>query len=280
MDRIVLEGGPAWLFLLVRLIEIGALIFMTVIWCLSMERAVKACDHSSRKIQIGQSYLIFIPLFGLVWQFIAVNKVSTTLATEYHFRGWKSDEGRPAIETGLIACVVIVVVFLLRFLVPDFNPGLAFLSTLGICICMYMHRERLNAFTERLEEDNKKIMQSFAYDNAPNPFMQGNFQQPYEQQWPGQPGQWQQNFPPQGQYQPQGMPQWQNAPGIPPVQSYVHQQYVQRAGQQHTNQQKMQREQEEAKRPGWDGVTVWVPPAGWQHPDLSDPSPYFNGGSV
>jgi hypothetical protein len=277
MSTIVLEGGPAWLFLLARLIEIAVVILLTVFWCSSMERALRACDPSSRKMALGQSWLIFIPLFGFVWQFIAVNKVSLSLATEYHLRGWKSDEGRPGIETGLIACVVVVVVFLLRSILIDLNPGVAVLTSLAICICMYMHRERLIAFTERLEAERRKSQQSFSFDSGPNPFAQANFfpqsqANPFPQynQQPAMPN----------PFQPAAYP---NAPApgyapnsYTPVDQYSSQQYVQQLAHQHAQQQQQQRQQQEQRAPGWDGMTTWEAPEGWKHPDLSDPRPYFS----
>jgi hypothetical protein len=291
MSTVVLEGGPFWLFLLATLIEFGVVILLTVIWCNSMERALRACDFTSRKMPLGQSWLIFIPLFGFIWQFVAVNKVSVSLATEYHLRGWKSDEGRPGIETGLIACVVILVVFLLRLLVV-IHPGISVMMSLGICICMYMHRDRLNAFTERLEAENKKAQQAFNFDSGPNPFnqqsvsqqsygqqsfshqpiaqpqynQQPNFNQPYQQNIPPYAPPVQQPYQPYNPYQP---PQ-----NIPPVQQHAHQQFVQQAAQQHQQQQKNQEEQRPAG--GWDGITTWEAPEGWKHPDLSDPRAYFS----
>lgn len=279
MIGILPEGGPLWLFLLARLIELAALVFMTVVWCLGMDRALRACDFSSRRIQPGQSFLIFIPLFGLVWQFIMVNKVSDSLAGEYHLRGWKSDEGRPAIETGLIACVVVLIVFLVRVFIPDFNPGLAFLTTLGICICMYMHRERLIAFSERLEAEQAKAQQAF-FDNVPNPFAQ---QQPFAKHFNPQFQQQPAYYPPaQNPFEPpQHTPQYQPSayPGapsqsIPPVQQYTHQQFANQAAQQFAQQQK--KKEADVQASGWDGVTTWEAPDGWKHPDLSDPSSYFS----
>lgn len=314
MSTVVLEGGPFWLFILASLIELGVVILLTVIWCNSMERALRACDFSSRKMQLGQSWLIFVPLFGFIWQFVAVNRVSESLATEYHLRGWKSDEGRPGIETGLIACVAILVVFLLRTLIV-LHPGISVMMSLGVCICMYMHRERLNAFTERLEAENKKAQLSFSFDSGPNPFSiqsgslqsfsqqsfgQQSFspqpfnqqpfaqpisQQPYSQQSYSQQSYSQQPFAQPSynqQYPPQGFPQYnqpqnpyQPPQNIPPVQQYTQQQYVQQQAQHH--QQQQQKKQEE-QRPagGWDGMTTWEAPEDWKHPDLSDPREYFS----
>lgn len=196
MSTVVLEGGPFWLFILASLIELGVVILLTVIWCNSMERALRACDFSSRKMPLGQSWLIFVPLFGFIWQFVAVNRVSESLATEYHLRGWKSDEGRPGIETGLIACVVILIVFLVRTLIV-LHPGISVMMSLGVCICMYMHRERLNAFTERLEAENKKAQLSFSFDSGPNPFNQSFSPQSGSWQSYGQQSHSQQSFSPQ-----------------------------------------------------------------------------------
>jgi hypothetical protein len=283
MSTVVLEGGPFWLFILASLIELAVVILLTVIWCNSMERALRACDPTSRKMQLGHSWLIFVPLFGFIWQFVAVNKVSESLATEYHLRGWKSDEGRPGIETGLIACVVILVVFLLRVLIVV-HPGISVMMSLAVCICMYMHRERLNAFTERLEAENRKAQQVFSFDSGPNPFNQsGSLQsgswQPYTQQPFGQPNfnqQYPQNFPQYNQpYTPQQPHNpFQPQPTIPPVQQYTQQQYVQQQAQQY--QQQQQKKQEEQRAGGWDGITTWEAPEGWQHPDLSDPREYFS----
>ena len=175
MSTVVLDGGPTWLFLLGRLVEIAVVVLLTVVWCNSMERAIRACNPLSRKIQSGQSWMIFIPLFGFIWQFIAVNRVSDTLAMEYHLRGWKTDEGRPGIETGLIVCVLVVVVVILRSFI-FLNPLLDLVMSMAICICMYMHRERINAFTERLEKENKKATNNFDFFTGPSQFLPPHFQ--------------------------------------------------------------------------------------------------------
>lgn len=250
MGAVVVDGGPVWLYLLARFVEFALVVFFTALWCASMQRALEACDYSSRKMQAGQAWLTFIPLFGFVWQFLAVKNVSESLAQEYEFRGWKSDEAQPGGEIGMVACCAVVVVFLVRVFIPDLNPGLAFISSLAICACMFMHRDRLNAFTERLETENRKSQKNFSFQSAPNPFLQQHFVQPFNMQ----------------------------------VSPQTHLQFVQHSLQQYERaQQQMQPVQqpqfvppsEDMRPPGWDGATVWLPPPGWQHPDLSNPTPYF-----
>lgn len=207
MGTVVVEGGPVWLYVLGRLVEIGLLIFFTSIWLLTMQRALDACIYSRRTIQPGQVWLTFIPLFGVVWQFIAVTRVSETLALEYNVRGWKSDESRPGIEAGIVACCVVLIVLIVRLVIRDLNPGIGFLTTLCICLCMFMHRDRVKAFTERLDIENQKAQKSFAFGNMPNAFQHPQF--------PLAP-----NFPPQQipyqQYEQSQFPPWYNhAPQYP-----------------------------------------------------------------
>ena len=286
MSTVVLDGGPWWLFLLVRLVELFIVVFLTVGWCMSMDRGLYACDSSSQKMAPGQPWMIFIPFFGFIWQFVCVNKVSLSLATEYHLRGWKSDEGKPGSESGLIACVAILIVFLVRMLWRDMNPGLAFFTSLIICICMYLHRERLNAFSERLEAEKQKWQQQFLANAGPNPFVQMFNQQPIYNQQPFQPqpyGQQQNKNPFEQQFNHQQQykapTDFIPNPHLTPHQQ--HQQYVQHQAQVHNlhEQQKraqMEREKESMRPPGgWDGITTWEPPADWKQPDLSDPRAYF-----
>lgn len=184
MDRVVIDGGPVWLLMLAMLIQAALTIGFLVWWAATMSRALKACSYQNRQMDPGSAWLILIPVFGLIWQFIAVKKTSESLAQEYHHRAWQSDEGRPGIEIGMITCGVIIIVVLLRILIIDLNPGLSFFATLAICICIYMHRERLIAFTERLEQSNRETPMFYVFEQYNNPFavpQQQHFAKPSQQ---------------------------------------------------------------------------------------------------
>lgn len=190
---ITVQGGPIWLFVLALLVQ-GALMIGFLIWWASvMSRALKACSVHNRKMETGNPYLLLIPVFGLVWQFVAVHNTSQSLALEYHERGWKSDEGRPAMETGMIAASLFVIVIIIRLIIIDLNPGISFLLTLANCVSIYMHRERLVAFAERIEEENKVAPVFFNFDPMNNPYaFQQYFQGP---QFPVHQQQEQQHIP-------------------------------------------------------------------------------------
>ncbi len=202
----LIDGSPL-LYIFLRLIDLALFITMTVFWLRSMHRTLQACHPVLRGGEPGLVWLTFIPVFGLVWQFIATTRVSEALAREYHRRGWSSEEGRPGFELGTIACVMVTVVFIVRG-IWAIHPGIGFIGTLVVGACMYRHLDRLNAYRERLEKEPDPSMQ---FGNAfvppggyagwpPPPANVPPFPQPY-----GQP-----QFPPPN-------PQW---PVYPPPAAY------------------------------------------------------------
>lgn len=215
----------AWLYYLARIIELGTVLGFMIMWAMVMQRALRACSKSNRNLEPGLTFLILVPVFGMIWQFIAVKKTAESLAQEYFHRGWQSDEGRPGIEIGMITCGIFIIVAVLRVIIPDLNPGISFLMSVGVCISIFMHRERLMAFTERLEKSNQDTPMFFVFEQFNNPFAA----QQQQQQISVQP-----------------------STKIPePGQADYH-------------------------NPGWDGVSTWSPPSGWEEPDVSDPRPWFS----
>ncbi len=145
-------GGSIWLFVFLLLVESAGFLLMTVLWLRSMHRALESCHKVSRSTEPDSVWLIFIPVFGFFWMFIINTKVSESLAREYHRRGWHSDEDLPGKELGIVACVVVCIVVVLRS-VFAIHPGISFIGTFAICFFMYRHMDRLNSFRERLEKE-------------------------------------------------------------------------------------------------------------------------------
>ena len=194
-----LIDGSSLLYVFLRLVELALLVTMTIFWLRSMQRALEACHPLSRNGEPGMVWLTFIPVFGLVWQFIATTRVSEALAREYHRRGWHSEEGRPGLELGTIACVTVTLVFIVRG-IWQIHPGIGFIGTLAISAFMYRHLDRLNAYRERLEKEPDLSMQ----------FGQNTFAPGAYAGWPPPPG----NVPPFPQ-QSYGQPPFPPPPAYP-----------------------------------------------------------------
>ncbi len=57
----------------------SAVIGITImcIYLLSLQNTLKEIQAKNRKMEPGQLWLLLIPIFGLVWHFIIVNKLSS-----------------------------------------------------------------------------------------------------------------------------------------------------------------------------------------------------------
>lgn len=57
----------------------------------SLAGALRECDEENRAMPPGQVWLNLIPLFGVVWMFITVNRVADSMQQEFRDRGYRED---------------------------------------------------------------------------------------------------------------------------------------------------------------------------------------------
>jgi hypothetical protein len=148
-------GGPLWLYILLIVIEWAMLISMTALWLTSMQRAMEACHPISRKGHAtGLVWLTFIPLFGIVWQYICITRTADTLANEYRRRNWSKEEDQPGMESGMVTAIVVSLFFIITLFFGRYlHSAVTFAIVTGICFGMYRHRERINAYRERIDKE-------------------------------------------------------------------------------------------------------------------------------
>lgn len=58
-----------------------------ILFLLTLKRALEQCTPRNRTMEPGMVFLNLIPLFGAVWMFITVSRVSESLRAEYDDRG-------------------------------------------------------------------------------------------------------------------------------------------------------------------------------------------------
>ncbi|MGA2080220.1 MAG: hypothetical protein ABSH53_06360 [Holophaga sp.] len=96
-----LVGGSIFVALLVCL---AILILPTVFYLLSMQKALTLAGRENRRMEPGMVWLMFIPLFGMVWQFFIVRRVSEAVMN------WAQGHGRNVADggwtIGLTACIL------------------------------------------------------------------------------------------------------------------------------------------------------------------------------
>lgn len=96
--------GPAETLLVFFFIAIA--LVPQIFYLLNMQNTLKAVRSSNRQMEPGQVWLVLIPLFGLIWQFIMVNKVADSLKAEFAERKINVGEDRPGVNLGITYCTL------------------------------------------------------------------------------------------------------------------------------------------------------------------------------
>ena len=92
--------GMLTIVLVVFVIMLVPLVF----YCLTLQKTLNRCSPECRAMNPGMVWLLFIPLFNIVWQFIVVLNMAKSLAAEFRKRGIAEDPN-PGQTLGLVMCI-------------------------------------------------------------------------------------------------------------------------------------------------------------------------------
>lgn len=129
----ILGGG----ILFAGLLVLAACVLVTVFYLLTMQKALVLAGRENRSLEPGLVWLLFIPLFGLVWQFFIVRHVSSAVKNWAAAHGRNVGDGGWAI--GLAACILVSLGAL---------PHLGVLVSLAGLVCLIVWWVKVAHFNE------------------------------------------------------------------------------------------------------------------------------------
>lgn len=88
-------------------IVFGIALIPLVFFCRTLQRCLNRCSPQSRTMAPGQVWLLLIPLFSLLWQFVVVSRIASSLANEFNRRKMIKDPA-PGKSLGLAFCILFV----------------------------------------------------------------------------------------------------------------------------------------------------------------------------
>ncbi len=91
--------------LLVLCVIVGPLIVSAIFYLLTLQRALERCSQELRAMPPGQVWLLLIPLFNVIWQFMVVNAIAASLRNEFGKRMIPLAEAEPGKNVGLVLCI-------------------------------------------------------------------------------------------------------------------------------------------------------------------------------
>ena len=136
-----LGGAEIIILLFVLLLAVLPMVFFLLL----IQNTLKDISMENRKMEPGMVWLLFIPFFGLVWQFIIVNRLADSLHDEFIKKNIKVDEARPGFAIGLAFCILGCCGII---------PYLGVLTSIGALVCWIIYWVKINGYKEKLKQPN------------------------------------------------------------------------------------------------------------------------------
>ncbi len=124
------------------LIVLGIMIIPQIFYLITLQKTIKQVSVENQKIQPNQVWLTLIPLFGLIWQFIMVNRVALSLQAEFKKRNINIVEEKPGYFIGLTYCTLFCCSII---------PVLGVLAGIGGLVCWVIYWVKINNYKTELE---------------------------------------------------------------------------------------------------------------------------------
>lgn len=112
-----------------------------IFYLVTLQNTFNLISVENRKMQPGEVWLTLIPLFGIIWQFIIVNRMADSLKLEFASKGIKTEEERPGISMGLTYCILYCCSII---------PFLGILTSIAGLIYWIIYWVKINEYKNRL----------------------------------------------------------------------------------------------------------------------------------
>jgi hypothetical protein len=137
----------------IQILLLIVFIIPVIFFVLTQQRTLELIRPENRLMRPGQVWLQFIPLFGMVWQFIVITRISDSIRKELNTPTGDSifaeetvpHNHRPTYNAGISYCAL----FILSALLFGSLKGLAALIGLGVWIFYWV---QLSQYKKKLKE--------------------------------------------------------------------------------------------------------------------------------
>lgn len=132
------DTGAAEILLLVLFAV--ACIVPTILYLLSLQKCLTLCSPEVRAMSPGMVWLLFIPLFNIVWQFFVVINIAKSVQGEFQKRGLPC-EPNPGQAIGLAMCILAICGII---------PLVGIVASLAGLVCWIIYWVKVAGFSAQL----------------------------------------------------------------------------------------------------------------------------------
>jgi hypothetical protein len=119
-----------------------AFIVPFVFYLITLQNTFKLISTHNRKMEPGNVWLMFIPLFNLGWRFVIVLKMAESLKAEFAERNISVAEQYPGKGIGIAYCVCLCC---------SIVPFLGILASVGGLVCWIIYWVKISEYKALLE---------------------------------------------------------------------------------------------------------------------------------
>lgn len=116
-----------------------------IFYLITLQKTMELVSPDLRRMSPGQVWLVFIPIFGLIWNFIMIGHIADSLRDEFNRRNFPINEERPGYSVGLWMCILPLVGFI---------PFIGTLASLGGLILWIIYWSKIAGYKRQLEQLN------------------------------------------------------------------------------------------------------------------------------
>jgi hypothetical protein len=144
----VILGATGWLIFIgfIQMILVCILLILSVFYLVIAQNTLSAISVENRKLHPKQVWLSLIPLFGFIWMYIIVNRITDSLREEFNKRNIKVPESGFGIRIGIAYCTLLWISTVLIMEIGGVT-GIA-----GI-VCMIIYLSKLNRYRKELQQN-------------------------------------------------------------------------------------------------------------------------------
>lgn len=118
------------------LVILGIALIPMIFFLLTLQNTLKAVSPQNRKMPPGQVWLLLIPLFNYVWNFIVVSRISESIELECKSRNLSSPP-KPTYNIGIAYAILVCCGFI---------PVINIFSGIAALICWIIYWVKVNEF--------------------------------------------------------------------------------------------------------------------------------------
>jgi drug/metabolite transporter (DMT)-like permease len=137
MEDMARSGALVFVFLIV----FGIFLIPFIFYLLTLQKAIERCDPQSRTTTPGSVWLLLIPLFNIVYQFIVVSNISQSLANEFARRGITNVEREPGKTLGIAMCILNI---------TGIIPIIGIVLALGGLVCWILYWVKISNYSNQI----------------------------------------------------------------------------------------------------------------------------------